>query len=68
MRKIKQKDFDHIAEYIIEERKRRKKNRSDLEKIWKQLDRQVEMRPDISHKCFPDSNTRDPQKTFFPYF
>ena len=68
MRKIKQKDFDHIAEYIIEERKRRKKNRSDLEKIWKQLDRQVEMRPDISHKCFPDSNTRDPQKAWLPEF
>ena len=47
---IKNKDISLIGEYIIDEYSRRKRKRSDLEKSWKEIDRQIAMIPDISHK------------------
>lgn len=38
-------DWSAVAAYIREEMGRRKKNRSDLEKVWREVDRQVAMKP-----------------------
>lgn len=50
MAKVNKKDFDMMAEFIIDEHRRRKDKRTDLEKIWKDIDRQIAMVPDLSHK------------------
>ena len=50
MPKANKKDFASMAEFIIDEHQRRKNKRGDLEKIWKDIDRQIAMEPDISHK------------------
>lgn len=43
-------DFKHISEFVCTEFERRKKNRLDLEKEWKDIDRQIAMEPDTSFK------------------
>lgn len=52
-RKFIKKDFDFLAESIIDEWMRRKRKRSTLEKYWKDIDRQIEMEPDKSYKLLP---------------
>ena len=47
---IKNKDIKLIGEYVVEEYQRRKRKRADQEKAWKDIDRQVAMTPDISHR------------------
>lgn len=49
-RRFDKRDFDYIAEFVIEEFERRKRKRDDKEKHWKEIDRQVAMIPDITHK------------------
>jgi len=49
-KKVTRKDFTAMAEFIINEFQRRKNKRKDLEKIWKDIDRQIAMEPDLSHK------------------
>jgi hypothetical protein len=39
-----------VAESIIEEWRGRKRRRKDLEKHWKEIDRQLRMEPELSHK------------------
>lgn len=53
-RRFDQRDWDYIAEYVIEEYERRKKARSDREKHWKEVDRQIAMEPDIGFKKLPN--------------
>ena len=43
-------DFSSIAEMIIQEWKDRKTRREDLEKHWDEIDRQLRMEPELSHK------------------
>ena len=47
---IDPKDFSSIAESIIQEWTDRKKRRGDLEKHWDEIDRQLRMQPELSHK------------------
>lgn len=69
-RKISEKDFDYVAEYIKEEYDRRKKDRNHLDHAIKEIDRQIEMRPDTSHKMLfisgRNSGQPDPNKAWMP--
>ncbi len=48
--KFDSRDFDTIAEYVIDEHSKRKRERGDLERIWDDVDRQVAMEPNIAYK------------------
>ena len=63
--RIKPEDFSKIAESIIEELKRRQKNRNDLEKHWAEVDRQVAMIPEKSHKMNANG-TEIPERRWMP--
>lgn len=43
-------DWDFLAEKTVSELDRRKQNRSDLEKQWDDIDRQVAIKPDLAFK------------------
>lgn len=60
-RRFDARDWDYIAEYVIEEHASRKNKRGDLEKQWAEIDRQVAMVPDIEHKRMPNGSI-DPGK------
>src|SRR5690606_21049100 len=53
------------ADYACSVLEDRKDKRKDLEKIWKEVDRQVAMIPNISHKLFANG-TPDPSKAWMP--
>jgi hypothetical protein len=53
-RRFDARDFDTIAEFVIDEYKTRQKKRSTREKQWAEIDRQIDMEPDISHKLMPN--------------
>lgn len=55
-RQFSEADFDKVAEYIVEEHRRRKKNRKDNEKAWKEIDRQLRMEPEVKYKRNPDGS------------
>lgn len=64
-RRFDQRDFATISEYVTDTLDSRKQARKDREKLWKDIDRQVEMTPDISHKL--DANGRpDPNLDWMP--
>lgn len=62
-RRFDARDFDYIAEFVCDEFERRKNARRDREKCWAEIDRQVEMRPEISFKKLPDGRI-DPKKAW----
>ena len=69
--KVRQSDWDHICDYIYAEVERRKKDRKHLDHVIKEIDRQVSMRPDKSHKMkMSEAGTPtailDPQKAWLP--
>ena len=49
-RRFDARDWTEIGEMVISEWERRKRNRRDREAHWKEVDRQVAMIPDLSHK------------------
>lgn len=49
-RRFDARDFDTIADFVAEEFARRSKDRSDIEKQWTDIDRQVAMQPDLRYK------------------
>jgi hypothetical protein len=53
-RRFDQRDFEYIAEFLIDEWERRKRSRTDRERQWKEIDRQIAMEPDISFKKLPN--------------
>jgi hypothetical protein len=53
-RRFDQRDWDYIAEYVIEEYNRRKQERKDRERCWDEIDRQIAMEPEISYKKLPN--------------
>lgn len=55
-RRFDSRDWNHIADYICETKESRKKDRKDNEKIWKEIDRQIAMTPDTSHKLDRNGN------------
>jgi hypothetical protein len=48
------RDFDYIAEHILEERDNRKAKRKDMEEQWKEIDRQLAMTPKTAYKKMPN--------------
>lgn len=62
---IEQSDFPKIAETIVEEYKARKKRRESLEKHWDEVDRQLRMEPEFSHKLMANGK-RDPNRAWMP--
>lgn len=56
MPRLNKKDFNYVAEYICDELEDRKTDRKDFDKEIKEIDRQLAMKPDISHKL--DGNGR----------
>ena len=70
-KRIEKRDFTYIAEYIKDEYDTRKGNRSDLDRVFKEIDRQVAMIPRTDHKMQIGSNgqptgRRDPRKAWLP--
>lgn len=53
-RRFDARDWAYIAEYVQNEAESRKRNRSDIERQWAEIDRQVAMIPDVSHKKLPN--------------
>lgn len=51
-------DWDYIAEFVIDEYEKRKQARSDRERCWKEIDRQIEMKPDTDFKYVIRNGTR----------
>src|SRR3546814_4435902 len=64
-------DWKLIAEYVESVLSDRKRRRKDREKVWNQVDRQIAMKPDNSHKmrftkeALPTA-VIDPQKAWLP--
>lgn len=48
------RDWSFIAEFVHEEFQRRKSARGDLEKAWKEIDRQIAMEPELAFKKLAD--------------
>lgn len=57
-RRFDARDWDYIAEFVIDERQKRKNKRSDREKVWAEIDRQIEMKPDTEFKYIIKNGTR----------
>lgn len=53
-RRFDERDWKKIADWGVGEYERRKKDRKDREKYWKEIDRQVAMEPEISFKKLPN--------------
>lgn len=53
-RRFDARDWQYIAEYIIDEKNTRKRKRADREKHWKEIDRQIAMEPDLKFKKLPN--------------
>lgn len=49
-RRFDQRDWKYIADYVIQTLESRKKDREDIEKQWKEIDRQVAMKPSVEFK------------------
>lgn len=54
-RRFRREDFKYIADHIAEEYDRRKKSRGHLDRVIKEIDRQVAMIPNKSHKTDPNT-------------
>jgi hypothetical protein len=63
--RIESTDAPKIATAILEEWKARKKRREHLEKHWKEIDRQLRMEPEISHKLGLNGRP-DPRRKWMP--
>lgn len=53
MGEFTKKDFALISEWILSEYDRRKNKRRDMEKVWKEVDRQIRMEPVAAIKTSP---------------
>ena len=49
-KKFTRKEHEKIAEFVIDEQRRRKAKRKDREKKWAEIDRQLRMEPDVKSK------------------
>ena len=65
-RRFDARDFNTLADYVIDEYNTRKDKRKDREKAWKDIDRQIAMEPEISYKYIVENGTRkiDPKKAW----
>lgn len=62
---IEPRDFPLIAEAIVDELRRREQKRRDLEAHWKEIDRQLRMEPECSHKLLSNGQ-KDPRRAWMP--
>jgi len=62
-RRFDQRDWDTVAEMAIEELETRKNDRSDREKYWEDIDRQICMEPNIAYKRLANGKM-DPGKVW----
>ena len=53
-RRFDKRDFNTIAEFVIDEHARRKRDRADRERQWDEVDRQLRMEPDTRFKLLPN--------------
>lgn len=53
-RKVDKRDFDGIAEHVLDTFHKRKTARKDKEEHWDDIDRQVGMKPSVEFKKTPD--------------
>lgn len=67
-RRITQADWAQMAEFVSDEYVRRKEReqRKDHEKQWKEIDRQVEMKPDLRFKTNAQTQRIIPEKAWMP--
>jgi len=63
-RRITKDDWQFIADFVMEEHDRRKQNRKDLERHWDDIDRQIRMAPDETHKMDAKRRKMDPNKAW----
>lgn len=54
VKRFDKRDFDYIAEFILQTYEDRKKARADREKHWADIDRQVAMEPNVAFKKLPN--------------
>ena len=60
-KRIDRRDHAQLAERIFQMWSDRRGRRRDQERIWKEVDRQIAMKPDISYKMLPGRhNSADP--------
>jgi hypothetical protein len=59
-RRFNRSDLDTLAEFVFDELAARQRGRSDCEKDWKEIDRQVAMKPDTSWKVDPQTGAMYP--------
>lgn len=64
-RRIGKKDWDHVAEFVMDVFSHRKQRRSDRERQWKEIDRQLAMVPNLSHKTLGNGQP-DTRKAWMP--
>ena len=67
------RDFNRAAEEIVSLHDSRKQKRAEKELEWNEVDRQIRMEPDKSHKMLPrpdgsPSDRPDPKKAWMPAF
>ena len=57
-RRFDDRDWKYLADYVIDEWNKRKNSdkRKEREKQWKEIDRQIEMKPDVQYKKMPDGS------------
>src|SRR5689334_18672078 len=60
-RRFDQRDWEYIASFVLDEWHTRQDNRSDREKCWAEIDRQVAMEPSLKAKKLPGGKI-DPGK------
>lgn len=53
-RRFDDRDWKYISEFVIQEWERRRDERKDKERHWKEIDRQVSMEPEIAFKKLPN--------------
>lgn len=65
-RRFDARDWDYIAEYVVDEYERRKGLRRDRERCWEDIDRQIAMTPDTEYKYVVKQGSRvlDPGKAW----
>lgn len=61
-RRFDDRDFKYIADWIYSEFDRRKQARRDREKVWAEVDRQIEMKPSIEFKKLPNGELDSKKK------
>ena len=57
-RRFDDRDWKYLADFVVAEFEKRRNNdkRKERERQWKEIDRQIEMRPDVEYKKLPDGS------------